>query len=302
MKQAIKKLVLSLFPELVGGYHLLVKARIEAIAGEPTQNSLCDQFRPYYAVDVMPLLPTGEPDERLGILQGLELPYIGHSFALPKLGQFVELAFFNGLPSQPFIRSIRPEGELLPQHARGETVTHHSLESFNKIDSAGNHHRKTQGQIHDEALRLVSEALEFIGKYKSRSVTNTGDDSEDIKGSKLIEALGTLALLSGENMSLGTLKKLELLAKQAASLESEVSATIKAPKISIGDGSNELLSLLNDLITQVNTLITDVTALQALFNSHAHANSGADAPATKSVVTTANVVTIQAGLSSILKS
>lgn len=302
MRQAIKKIVLSLFPEMNAGLHLPIKARIEAIADEPTQNSLSDQFRPYYAVDVMPLLANGEPDESLGLFEGLELPVMGTLLSLPKVGTFVELAFFNGLPSQPFIRSIRPEGDLLPEHHQGETVLHHSLDSFYKIDSAGNHHRLAQGVFHDQALKIISEALEFIGEYKSRTVTNTGDDTEDIRGSKIIEALGAVAMVAGEGLSIGTLKKLELLAKQAANIESEVQADIKAPKIKIGNGTDELLSLVNDLTDQVNVLITDLTALQAAYNTHTNPKNGSEAPPTKVTPTTASIATMQAALGKILVS
>ena len=298
MRATIAKLMRSIFPELAGGYHLPIKARIVAIADEPTQPSLSDQFRPHYAVDVLPLLPNDEPNEALGVFEGLPLPMTGHSYALPKIGQCVELSFFNGLPSQPFIRSIRPEGELLPAHHRGESVQHHSLDSFNKIDSAGNHHRKTQGDIHDEALKKICEALEFIGIYKSRLITNTGDDTEEIKGSKLIEVLGTLDALSGENMSLGTLKKLHLLANDTALLEAKNQTELKSKKIKIGNGTDELLSLVDDLASQVATLITDVTALQTAYNTHNH-NKSVPMPLNIVTPTTATVATMKSSLGNI---
>ncbi len=301
MKKAIKKIVESLFPELVGNYHLPIKAKIVAIADAPIAPSLCDQYRPHYAVDVLPLLPNGEPNPELGIFEGVELPILGNTLAVPLVGTFVELAFFNGLPSQPFIRSIRPEGMLLPDHARGETNLFHSLDSFYKIDSAGNHHRTTSGDINDQAIKILSEALTFIGNYKTRTITNTGDDTEDIKGSKLIEALGNIDILSGEKISIGALKVLALRAEKEATIESATSVDLTAPKISIGDGENELLALVKDLSDQVKTLITDVKTIQAAYNDHVHTGNGTVKPATQVTATAASVASMQTGLGKICK-
>ncbi len=306
MKKALKQIIQTLYPEFVGNYHLPIKAQIVAIADAPTAPALCDQYRPHYAVDVLPLLPTGKPNKKLGIFEGLELPLMGVNYALPQIGQFVELAFFNGLPTQPFIRSIRPEGLLVPDHSPGETITSHSLESFNKIDTSGNHQRFTQGEINDEALRIISKALDYVGDYKRRNVNVTGDDSETVKGSKLIEALGLIDILAGDNLNIGTLKALAIQAKKAGiSIEQALSieakqADIKAGKITIGDGTNELLALVKDLSVQVNTLITDLTALQVAYNTHTNPKSGSEPPPTQVTPTAANVATMQTGLDSIM--
>ncbi len=172
-----------------------------ALADGPTQPEISTDYRPYYAVDVMPLTAKGDPNNAIRPLLGLPLPVNVYSF--PEIGQRVEIAFFNGLPNQPFIRTVLTENTTIPKHAPGETHTG-KIDSYNRIDSAGNHHRKSPGVVHDEAVKILTEALEKIGHYHQRAITTRGNDSETIGGSKIIEALGAIDLLAGEKISIGT--------------------------------------------------------------------------------------------------
>ena len=93
MKATLKKIITTLYPELTGGYHLPMKAEVIAIADAPTQPEISTDYRPYYAVDVMPLTPKGDPNNAIGPLLGLPLPVNVYHF--PEIGQRVEIAFFK---------------------------------------------------------------------------------------------------------------------------------------------------------------------------------------------------------------
>ena len=192
------------------------------------------------------------------------------------------------------------ENTTIPKHAPGETHTG-KIDSYNRIDSAGNHHRKSPGLVHDEAVKILTEALEKIGHYHHRAITTRGNDSETIGGSKIIEALGAIDLLAGEKISIGTLQALALLATKELTLESGVSAEMTAPKIAIGDGTNELLSLVKDLSEQVKTVISDLSKLQVAYNTHTNPDGGSKQPPTQVVPTLASVDAMQTGLGVILK-
>ena len=74
MVEAIKKIVLRLFPELKGQYHLPRYGRVTGVSDAPKDHALCDEFRPHFAVNVEVLDAHGMPDEKFPVLNNVPLP------------------------------------------------------------------------------------------------------------------------------------------------------------------------------------------------------------------------------------
>ncbi|MCP3943903.1 MAG: hypothetical protein GY710_20820, partial [Desulfobacteraceae bacterium] len=74
MRKAIKRIILRMFPELSGGYHLDRYAKILKICDPPTAGATCDRFRPYWAADIEILTPEGEPQKDFPKYEAVPLP------------------------------------------------------------------------------------------------------------------------------------------------------------------------------------------------------------------------------------
>ena len=101
MDDAIKRSVERLFPELTGGYHLPRFARVVGVADAPADASMCDDFRPRYAVDIEVLGQDGEADPAIPRLAGVPLPLPSGGeemgmFAFPQEGTQVVVCFAYG--------------------------------------------------------------------------------------------------------------------------------------------------------------------------------------------------------------
>lgn len=218
IEQAIKRIILRLFPELSARYHLPVFAEVVAVRETPAEGDLCDEFRPRYAVDVQVLNEYGEPDTNWPVLKDviLSVPVAGDEmgqFAYPENGTWVEIAFAYGSPNRPFIRCVLPHRLTLPPLERGEQRWQHNPDSFQRADKDGNWQRKTDLEIHDKSLTRLIEALDVVENFH-RSVKNTEtNDTEIIGAIKRIEAFGAVVLLSGEVMDLSAVDHLRLTTK-----------------------------------------------------------------------------------------
>lgn len=213
MDDAIRRSVERQFPELTGGYHLPRFGRVVAVPDAPVDNALCDDFRPRYAVDVEVLLPDGEPDPELPILQGLALPVPAGGqeaglLGFPEEGTTVVVSFAYGLPSKPFIQQVLPHGLSLPRLPKGDQVWQHSEACQQRVDADGNWLRQTDGKIRDQAIEREVEALDNAEHYQSSAVEVDDHSTETVGGIKRIEALGALKLLSGGSASLAAVDDL----------------------------------------------------------------------------------------------
>jgi uncharacterized protein (DUF2345 family) len=210
IEAAIKRIIYRLFPELTARYHLPRFGRVESVRETQSEGDICDEFRPFYAVDVQILTEHGKPDKKWPVLKDvpLSLPVAGQEmgqFAFPDAGTWVEIAFAYGSPNRPFIRCILPHDLSQPPVARGEQRWQHNPGSFQQADKDGNWQRKTDGQISDESIDRLTQALDSIERYhKSLKETNT-DDTELIGAIKKIEAYGAMILQSGGRFDLGSL-------------------------------------------------------------------------------------------------
>jgi len=209
MDDAIKRSVERQFPELTGGYHLPRFARVVGVADAPAGASMCDDFRPRYAVDIEVLTPDGEADPNLQVLSGVPLPLPSGGdemgmFAFPQEGTRVVVCFAYGLPSSPYIQSILPHGLSLPKVPKGDQVWQHSDAVQQRVDADGNWLRQTDGKIRDHSLEREVETLGNREKYQTHDQDVANHSTEKVGGIKRIDALGALKLLSGGNASLAS--------------------------------------------------------------------------------------------------
>ena len=207
MDDAIKRSVERQFPELTGGYHLPRFARVVGVADAPAGASMCDDFRPRYAVDIEVLTPNGEADPDLPVLSGVPLPLPSGGdemgmFAFPQEGTQVVVCFAYGLPHKPYIQTILPHGLSLPKVPKGDQVWQHSDAVQQRVDADGNWLRQTDGKIRDHSLEREVEALGNSEKYQSHVQDVENHSTEEVGGIKRINALGALKLNSAGTATL----------------------------------------------------------------------------------------------------
>ena len=210
MDDAIKRSVERQFPELTGGYHLPRFARVVGVADAPAAASMCDDFRPRYAVDIEVLTPDGEADPDLPVLSGVPLPLPSGGdemgmFAFPQEGTRVVVCFAYGLPSSPYIQSILPHGLSLPKVPKGDQVWQHSDAVQQRVDAEGNWLRQTDGKIRDHSLEREVETLGNREKYQSHVQDVENHSTEEVGGIKRINALGALKLNSAGGATFASL-------------------------------------------------------------------------------------------------
>ncbi|MCD5993631.1 hypothetical protein KDX38_08355 [Pseudomonas sp. CDFA 602] len=211
MDDAIKRSVERLFPELTGGYHLPRFARVVGIADAPAGASMCDDFRPRYAVDIEVLGQDGEADPAVSVLYGVPLPLPSGGeemgmFAFPQEGTQVVVCFAYASPSKSCIQTILPHGLSLPKVPNGDQVWQHSDAVQQRVDADGNWLRQTDGKIRDHAIEREVEALGNIEKYQSHVQDVQHHSTEEVGGGiKRINALGALKLNSAGTATLAAL-------------------------------------------------------------------------------------------------
>lgn len=174
---------------------------------------MCDDFRPRFGVDVQVLLPDGEPDPDLPILNSLPVPapmggQEAGMFGFPEEGTTVVVSFAYGLPNKPFIQQILPHGLSLPRVPKGDQVWQHSEACQQRVDADGNWLRQTDGKIQDKAIEREVESLSNTERYQNHACSVDDHSTESVGGVKTIEALGALKLLSGGSASLASVDDL----------------------------------------------------------------------------------------------
>jgi len=208
MREAIKKAILKMFPELAAGLHLDRFARVLAVNDPPTGGAGADRFRPRYAVDLEVLTADGQADTAFPTLEAVPLPLsIGGGndsglFSFPEPGCLVVVGFAYGRPDHPIVRQIYPMGLSLPEVSPGQLRWQQSGTVYQDADPDGNWKRVTDQDITDESLSRTIKAVEVLEEI-SREVRKIAENStEQVGGVKTMKALGALKLLSGGIASL----------------------------------------------------------------------------------------------------
>ena len=289
MDDAIKRSVERQFPELTGGYHLPRFARVVGVADAPAGASMCDDFRPRYAVDIEVLTPDGEADPDLPMLSGVPLPLPSGGdemgmFAFPQEGTRVVVCFAYGLPSSPYIQSILPHGLSLPKVPKGDQVWQHSDAVQQRVDADGNWLRQTDGKIRDHSLEREVEALGNREKYQSHDQDVENHSTEKVGGIKRIDALGALKLNSAGTATVAALDDMHQatgrdynlvvgkkhnaavggdMAERIKGLRESISEEgqrLQAPKNWVGSGSVNIFKVLCDTLDLLQEMNTQIAA------------------------------------------
>ena len=291
MDDAIKRSVERLFPELTGGYHLPRFARVVGVADAPAGASMCDDFRPRYAVDIEVLGQDGEADPAVPRLSGVPLPLPSGGeemgmFAFPQEGTQVVVCFAYGSPSKPYIQTILPHGLSLPKVPKGDQVWQHSDAVQQRVDADGNWLRLTDGKIRDHALEREVEALGNSEKYQSHVQDVENHSTEEVGGIKRINALGALKLNSAGTATLAAVDDLHQATGRDYNLVvgkkhnaavggdmqekikgvrksvTDISQRLQSPKTWLGSEGVNVLRVLGDTLDLIQQMATEIAAHQ----------------------------------------
>ncbi len=195
MRDAIKRIVLRMFPELAGGYHLDRYARILKISDPPPAGVKCDRFRPYWAADIEILTPDGKAAEGFPKFEAVPLPVpmAGDQegmFLWPRPGTIVTVRWIEGRPDHPVIQSVYPMGLTLPAVQDNMAKWQQRAGVHQAVDPDGNWERKTDRDIRDTAANIQETATgsrtETVGRSSTENVS--GSKTESIGGSKEVTA------------------------------------------------------------------------------------------------------------------
>ncbi len=287
MEELIKRLVLKLFPELTGRYHLPLFAEVVGVRETPYNGAVCDEFRPYLAVDVQMLDEHGNKDERWPVLLDVPLtvPSIGQEsgfLAFPESGARVEIAFAYGSPNAPFIRSILPHGMSFPSLTTKEQRWQHNPGSFQRVDQDGNWETKTDLNIIQNSLNRLITCVKNTENITQHDCHVLENQKITVGGSITKKAFGFISLFSGGRFDVGAIKDLNLtsLTKQR----------YKAPKTWIGSTTENVLQLMSEHMQ----LTIDLGNLLAT-----HTHTGDNGGSTSSPHQASNLTTNASSVSSV---
>ncbi|MGB0894009.1 MAG: hypothetical protein ACPGUD_06335 [Parashewanella sp.] len=205
-----QRLINQAFPELAGKYHLPHLAEVVATCDSAENGDMNNSFRPRYAVDLQLLDENCNIDKTVPVYKAIPLPvnFSGIEKGLmqyPEVGTIVEIGFAYGRADKPFIRTILGQDWTLPSIAPGEQLQQQRAEVFERTDSAGNQTQATdQKQIHI-ARERITKAKSYLAELGESLVKVDQHSTEEITGTKLIEALGAIELLAGDDISIGSL-------------------------------------------------------------------------------------------------
>ncbi|MUG29996.1 hypothetical protein [Aeromonas salmonicida] len=267
------------FPELADNLHLPKFGRVEAISDQASAGQCNDPFRPRYAVDVQLLGEDGQPDTLTPRYLAVPLPvqFGGPEQGLmqfPLEGTLVELGFAFGRADRPFIRTVLGTGWPLPDIAPGEQLQQQRAEVASRTDTVGNLTRHTDRRLHDRALQMHHQSDDYLGEHGQHRLQVAQHSTEEVGGFKLIEALGAIELLAGDDLTLGCLGNLSQttagdLVEVVGQLRRSVTAELQhfeAPRSWMGTDSVNIFRLLLQLMEVVEQLAATTA-------SHTHPGS-----------------------------
>lgn len=203
LKNAIRKIIERLWPELASGTHLPLLAAVVAVPDPPAGGENCAENRPRYAVDVRLLLPNGKIDEKMPVIREVPVAMMAaapnRGFAgLPQPGTVVEIAFAFGMQSKPFIRSVLPYNIELPAIDDQAMRWQQSGASFQEVDRDGNWKRTTDADIADTAQKCSTVANESYSVTSPQIwIGNQADNSLVLLSSFMAAVISALSTLAG---------------------------------------------------------------------------------------------------------
>ncbi|HAU4927234.1 hypothetical protein [Aeromonas hydrophila] len=274
------------FPELADKMHLPKFGRVEAISDQASAGQLNDPFRPRYAVDVQLLNEDGQPDKATPLYRAVPLPvqFGGQEQGLlqfPIEGTLVELGFAFGRADRPLIRTVLGSGWPLPDIAPGEQLQQQRAEVFSRTDTVGNLSRHTDRCQHDRALQMHHQSDDYQGEHGQHRLQVAQHSIEEVGGFKLIEALGAVELLAGDDLTMASLGNMSQttagdLVEVVGQLRRAVAGELQhleAPRSWMGTEGVNIFQLLLQLMNVVEQLAA-ATASHTHGSGPAPGNSG----------------------------
>lgn len=250
MREAVKKIVLRLFPEIAGGYHLDRYARVLKIADPPIAGTKSDRFRPCWAVDIEIITPEGEPAKEFPIYETVPLPVPAGGqdsgfFLWPRPGTIVTVRWIEGRPDHPVIQHVYPMELSMPDVPDNMGKWQQRPGVFQLVDPQGNWERKTDTNITD-ACNNLSEIVQALKSLEAK------DLKEKVSNDKT-ETIG--------NSSTETITSAKTITSAAF--------TVKSPAIKIGAPGGG--------VSLLPTICNAFGAIQSALNtlaSHTHPKTG----------------------------
>ncbi|HCU66159.1 MAG TPA: hypothetical protein DF774_10410 [Rheinheimera sp.] len=206
----LERQVKAAFPELAGGYHLPRFGCVVAISDSAAAGDINNTFRPRYAVDVQLLDENSQPDTAVPVYKAISLPvmFAGTEQGLlqyPLEGAIVEIGFAYGRADKPFIRTVLGTGFTLPAIEPGEQLQQQRAGVYQRTDTAGNQNSSTDQQQQHSAYHKITNADQYDIEAGSMHTKVQQHSIEEVAGKKVIEALGAVDVLAGDDLTLGAL-------------------------------------------------------------------------------------------------
>lgn len=287
-KSPLQRQIEQLNPEIAAGLHLPKLARVENYTEATALGDIADPFRPKYAVDVQLTdspgtpaycavpLPVGMGGDESGFMQ------------YPPPGSLVEIAFQDGRQDRPFIRQVLPTHNSLPAIKPGEQLQQQRAEVFQRVGQDGSWQRETDQAIAEVSATRHVQADRETRDLVDRQITVRADDAKTVLGTTRTTA-GAVQHISQGDYTIGTGKQLNISAKTAvekitadktvevgaglteriAGIRKSVCAELdlQAPKLKIGNGELNILTLLLETLDVMN-------ALAQASATHTHPDTG----------------------------
>lgn len=262
-----KRETLQNFPELAAGFHLPKFGRVEVVRDTATAGQVADPFRPRFAVDVQVLDENLNPDINVPVYCSIPLPVhmSGHESGLlsyPLEGTLVEIAFAYGRNDKPIIRGVYGCEYSLPSIEPGEQLQQQREEVSNRIDAAGNTTQKTDQTQSQRAFEKLDQVERYRGEFGQHHILVDEHSIEEVIGKKLIEALGAINLIAGDDIVLGSLGNMQTatageLVETIGKVRRSIAADhqwLQSPKTWVGSKQENVLILLSELMQVVKEL------------------------------------------------
>ncbi|MCG6507742.1 hypothetical protein K6U15_13440, partial [Vibrio parahaemolyticus] len=125
-------------------------------------------------------------------------------------GSVVEMAFAYGRSDRPIIRGVYGREFALPSIEPGEQLQQQREEVSRRIYAAGNITDKTDQTFTTQSHQRIEQAAQYMATLGSHHLDVKGHSKENIVGKKVIEALGAVELLAGDNLELGSLGNMHI--------------------------------------------------------------------------------------------
>lgn len=203
------------YPELAAGFHLPKFGVVVAVADKAKAGQMNDPFRPRFAVDVQLLDENNQEDKTVPVYKALPLPVMfggaeAGNLATPCEGTIVEMGFAYGRPDKAFVRTVLGTNWPLPDIAPDEQLQQQRAEVFKRVAANGDQTDSTDQNQTEQAFNKHDEADRYSADLGESEINVLGNSIESIGGMKLVEVLGALNMLAGDNMELGAIGNMHI--------------------------------------------------------------------------------------------